>query len=98
MVLGEHDLNGFFRKQIREAVREVAAQAVKDAMKELALATQGEKDVFNAKEAAEFLRISYESFKRFAPEVDRIAISEHRYVYLREDLLAWLESRKREGG
>ncbi len=93
-MLGEHSLDGFFRTAIREAVKEVAEDAVREAMTELLLKAEGEKEVFNAREAAEFVCMPYDSFKRIAPTIDRLPVSEHRYVYLRKDLLTWLEARK----
>ena len=51
------------------------------------------KEVMNAKEAAEFLRISESEFKRMATGLPRHAVTERRYVYLRSELLAWLTGR-----
>jgi hypothetical protein len=93
-MLGDRSLDDFFRAAIREAVREVARDAVKDAVKELVARAESEKDVFSAREAAEFVCMSYDAFKRVASTIERVQISEHRYVYLRKDLLAWLEARK----
>lgn len=51
------------------------------------------KEVMNAKEAADFLRISESEFKRIAPSLPRHAVTERRYIYLRSELLAWLMRR-----
>ncbi len=54
------------------------------------------REVMNAAEAADFLRLSLPEFRRQARNLPRHAItnSAHpRYVYLREDLLEWLRSR-----
>lgn len=44
----------------------------------------------DAKEAADFLRISQSEFKRMAPRLPRHAVTERRFIYLRSELLAWL--------
>lgn len=44
----------------------------------------------DAKEAADFLRISQSEFKRMAPKLPRHAVTERRFIYLRSELLAWL--------
>ena len=44
----------------------------------------------DAKEAADFLRISESEFERMAPRLPRHAITERRYIYLRSELFAWL--------
>ena len=49
--------------------------------------------VMNAKEAADFLRISESEFKRMAPSLLRHAVTERRYIYLRSAILAWLLGR-----
>ena len=47
----------------------------------------------DAKQAAEFLRISESEFKRMAPGLPRHAVTERRYIYLRSELLGWLLKR-----
>jgi hypothetical protein len=49
----------------------------------------------DAKEAADFLRISESEFKRMAPGLPRHAVTERRYIYLRSELLTWLLGRQR---
>jgi hypothetical protein len=51
------------------------------------------REVMNAEEAAEFLRIPYGSFRRIASEVPRHRLTERRYVYIREELRDWLMRR-----
>ena len=51
------------------------------------------KEVMNAKEAADFLRISESEFKRMARGLPRHAVTDRRYIYLRSELLAWLTRR-----
>jgi hypothetical protein len=53
------------------------------------------REVMDAKEAADFLRISYSEFKRMAPGLPRHAVTERRYTYLRSELLTWLLGRQR---
>lgn len=52
-----------------------------------------EREVMNAEEAAEFLRMPYDSFRRIASEVPRHRLTERRYVYLRDELRDWLMRR-----
>jgi hypothetical protein len=47
----------------------------------------------DAKQAADFLRISESEFKRMAPGLPRHAVTERRYIYLRSELLTWLLGR-----
>ena len=48
------------------------------------------KEVMDSKEAAEFLRLPYSSFREIAPTLPRHAVTPQRFVYLRSELLAWL--------
>jgi hypothetical protein len=47
----------------------------------------------DAKQAADFLRISESEFKRMAPGLPRHAVTERRFIYLRSELLTWLVRR-----
>jgi hypothetical protein len=47
----------------------------------------------DAKQAADFLRISESEFKRMASGQPRHAVTERRYIYLRSELRAWLTRR-----
>ena len=50
-----------------------------------------DREVMNAEEAADFLRLSSTAFRRLAPTLPRCQIYERSgYRYLRSDLLAWL--------
>ena len=51
------------------------------------------RDVMNAKEAAELLRMPESEFRRIAPDLPRHTVSERRYVYLHSELLDWLRER-----
>jgi hypothetical protein len=51
--------------------------------------------VMDAKEAADFMRISESEFKRMAPGLPRHAVTERRYIYPRSELLTWLLGRQR---
>ncbi len=41
------------------------------------------RELMNAKEAADFLRMSYSEFRRLAPDLPRHRVTELRYVYHR---------------
>lgn len=58
-----------------------------------------EREVMDAREAADFLRISYDLFKRMAGQgrFPRHAVTERNYVYLRSELLGWIASRPDNG-
>lgn len=68
--------------------------AILEKVERVAEALASGKEVMNAKEAADFLRISESEFKRMAPGLPRHAVTERRYIYLRNELLAWLTGRK----
>jgi hypothetical protein len=53
-----------------------------------------EREVMTASEAADFLRLSEDAFKKLAPSLPRCRIYERGgYRYLKEDLLAWLREK-----
>ena len=53
-----------------------------------------DREVMNAEEAADFLRLSPTAFRRLAPALPRCQIYERSgYRYLRSDLLVWLRAR-----
>jgi hypothetical protein len=51
------------------------------------------REAMDAKEAAEFLRLPYSSFREIAPTLPRHALTPQRFVYLRRELLVWLLER-----
>lgn len=67
--------------------------AILEKVERVAEALASGKEVMNAKEAADFLRISESEFKRIAPGLPRHAVTERRYIYLRSELLTWLLGR-----
>ncbi len=67
--------------------------AILKKVEQVAAALSSGKEVMNAKEAADFLRISESEFKRMAPGLPRHAVTERRYIYLRSELLTWLLGR-----
>ena len=67
--------------------------AILEKVERVAEALARGKEVMDAKEAADFLRISESEFKRMAPGLPRHAVTERRYIYLRSELLAWLTGR-----
>ena len=52
------------------------------------------REVMNARQAAAFLGMSYEGFKKLAPGLPRCKLSPGRYVYLKSDLVAYLEAKR----
>jgi hypothetical protein len=67
--------------------------AILEKVERVAEALTSGREIMNAKEAADFLRISESEFKRIAPSLPRHPITERRYIYLRSELLAWLMGR-----
>ena len=67
--------------------------AILEKVERAAEAPASGREVMDAKEAADFLRISESEFKRMAPGLPRHAVTERRYIYLRSELLAWLTGR-----
>ncbi len=67
--------------------------AILEKVERVAEALASGKEVMDAKEAADFLRISESEFKRMAPGLPRHVVTERRYIYLRSELLAWLLGR-----
>ncbi len=67
--------------------------AILEKVERVAEALASGREVMDAKEAADFLRISESEFKRMAPGLPRHAVTERRYIYLRSELLAWLTRR-----
>jgi hypothetical protein len=51
------------------------------------------REVMDAKEAAELLRLPYSSFREISPTLPRHALTPQRFVYLRRELLVWLLER-----
>lgn len=67
--------------------------AILEKVERIAESLASGREIMNAKEAADFLRISESEFKRIASSLPRHPITERRYIYLRSDLLAWLVRR-----
>ena len=51
------------------------------------------RELMDAKEAADFLRMPYSEFRRLAPYLPRHPVTERRYVYHRKELLEWVLTR-----
>jgi len=51
------------------------------------------RELMNAKEAADFLRMSYSEFRRLVPYLAWHLVTERRYVYHRNELLGWVLER-----
>ena len=67
--------------------------AILEKVERAAEALSSGREVMDAKQAADFLRINESEFKRMAPGLPRHAVTERRYTYLRSELLAWLTRR-----
>lgn len=67
--------------------------AILEKVERAAEALSSGREVMDAKQAADFLKISESEFKRMAPRLPRHAVTERRYIYLRSELLAWLARR-----
>jgi len=67
--------------------------AILEKVERAAEALSSGREVMDAKQAADFLRISESEFKRMAPGLPRHAVTERRFIYLRSELLAWLTRR-----
>ncbi len=53
-----------------------------------------EREVMDAREAADFLRLSENAFNKLAPSLPRVRIYDRSgYRYLRSDLVKWLKER-----
>jgi len=62
-------------------------------MEQLPASLRTSRELMNAKEAADFLRMPYSEFRRLAPYLPRHQVTERRYVYHRKELLGWVLSR-----
>ena len=67
--------------------------AILEKVERVAEALSSGRELMDAKQAADFLRISESEFERMAPRLPRHAVTERRYIYLRSELLAWLTGR-----
>ena len=72
----------------------VLEAAILERVRELAERLAQEREVMSPQEAADFLRMPYHSFKKIAPTIKRVPASSQRFVYLREDLVAWLRGNR----
>jgi hypothetical protein len=67
--------------------------AILEKLERVAEVLAEDREVMNAKEAADFLRMPYSEFKSIAPSLPRHALSERRFVYTRKELLVWMLTR-----
>ena len=86
-------LRGAVRGREDTSLDRVLEAAILEKVERAAEALASGKEVMNAREAADFLRISESEFKRMAPGLPRHAVTERRFIYLRSELLAWLLGR-----
>src|SRR5918997_5433449 len=86
-------LEGFLADRLACEVARIAEEHIR-AMFPFAEQEPSEaKEVMDSREAAEFLRLPYSSFREIAPTLPRHALTPQRFVYLRIELLAWLLDR-----
>ena len=69
------------------------AVALMEGIEQLTESLHTSRELINAKEAAEFLRMPYSEFRRLAPFLPRHPVTEQRYVYHRKELLEWVLTR-----
>ena len=81
------------KTEMRTGPSPITIAEVLDRLDELIGYVQQSRELMNAKEAADFLRLPYTEFKRLAPTLPRHAVTEQRYVYSRKELLEWYFSR-----
>ena len=67
--------------------------ALLDGIELLAESLRTSRELMNAKEAADFLRMPNSEFRRLAPYLPRHPVTERRYVYHRQELLEWVLTR-----
>lgn len=80
-------------REIRDSPTSLDAifqSALLEKIEEAAVRLAQSREVMDAREAADFLRISYATFKELAPSLPRHRVSENRLVYRRSELLEWL--------
>lgn len=79
----------------QEVPQETADLIAKIAERLEAMAESAHKsrELMDSREAAEFLRLSYDEFRRLAPNLPRHPITEKRFRYSRRELLEWALSR-----
>jgi hypothetical protein len=71
----------------------LSEEALLDSIELLAESLHTSRELMDAKEAAEFLRMPYSEFRRLAPYLPRHPVTERRYVYHRKELLEWVLTR-----
>jgi hypothetical protein len=81
-------------REISSELAQVVAAVVAERVQALMEESEAGAEVMRASEAAEFLTMGQQAFSKIAPELPRSRISDSRFVYLRKDLLSWLEAKK----
>ena len=69
------------------------AVALLEGIDQFAASLHTSRELMNARETAEFLRMPYSEFRRLAPYLPRHQVTERRYVYHRKELLEWVLTR-----
>jgi hypothetical protein len=71
----------------------VSEAALLERVEQLTQSPHTSRELMNAKEAADFLRMPYSEFRRLAPYLPRPPVTERRYLYHRKELLEWVLTR-----
>ena len=69
------------------------AEPLLESIDQLTASLHTSRELMNAKETADFLRMPYSEFRRLAPYLPRHRVTERRYVYHRKELLEWVLTR-----
>ena len=77
-------------RQIERVLEEAVLETVERILEEASRS----KEILDSKEAAEFLRLPYSTFKRIAPSLPRHPVTEQRFVYHRGELVEWVLARR----
>jgi hypothetical protein len=80
------DMGRHLEKVLEEAVLEKVERMLEEASRS--------KEILDSKEAAEFLRLPYSTFKQIAPSLPRHPVTEQRFVYHRRELIEWVLARR----
>ena len=82
---------------LAERIASEAARIAEERIREMFTVTEFDPDEvygpMTSEAAADFLGLPYSSFREIAPSLPRHAVTPHRFVYLRRELLTWLSER-----
>ncbi len=92
-VRGATTLEGMIADRLAGEVARLAEERIRAMFPFVEQEPSEAKEVMDSREAAEFLRLPYSSFREIAPTLPRHAVTPQRFVYVRRELLAWLIER-----